>query len=169
MTRRPRRNQSPALKAKVALAAIRGEQTMSELAQPFDVHPNQIKQWKEQLLAGIPDLFAGGVTKVAPPKYDVPTLFGDTRRALRTPPHQTRRQPGLPRVRLTAHTTSGTTRRSSRPRNGPSTSTIAQTGKITPAGTHLTPDAIEHLRDCFLFIHEPHTHQMDSLYKRRVG
>ena len=47
MTRRLRRNHSPAFKAKVALAAIRGEQTMSELAQQFDVHPNQIKQWKE--------------------------------------------------------------------------------------------------------------------------
>ena len=42
MTRRPRRNHSPAFKAKVALAAIRGEKTMSELAQQFDVHPNQI-------------------------------------------------------------------------------------------------------------------------------
>ena len=37
-----------------------------------------------------------------------------------------------------------------------------QTGKITPAGTHFRPDAIEHLRDCFLFIHEPHTHTPDS-------
>ena len=46
MSRRPRRNHSPAFKAKVALAAIRGEKTMSELVQEFDVHPNQIKQWK---------------------------------------------------------------------------------------------------------------------------
>ena len=37
-----------------------------------------------------------------------------------------------------------------------------QTGKITPPGTHFQPDAIEHLRDCFLFIHEPHTPTMDS-------
>lgn len=42
MSRRPRRNHSPAFKAKVALAAIRGEKTMSELAEQFDVHPNQI-------------------------------------------------------------------------------------------------------------------------------
>ena len=42
--RRVRRNHSPAFKAKVALAAIRGEQTLAKLAQPFDVHPNQIKQ-----------------------------------------------------------------------------------------------------------------------------
>lgn len=57
MTRRPRRNHSPAFKAKVALAAIRGEKTMSELAQQFDVHPNQIKQWKDQLLAGASGVF----------------------------------------------------------------------------------------------------------------
>ena len=45
MTRRPRRNHSPAFKAKVALAAIKGERTLAELAQQFDVHPNQITQW----------------------------------------------------------------------------------------------------------------------------
>ena len=43
MARRPRRNHSPAFKAKVAVAAIKGEKTMIELAQEFDVHPNQIK------------------------------------------------------------------------------------------------------------------------------
>lgn len=47
MTKRPRRNHSPAFKAKVALAAIKGEKTMIELAQQFAVHPNQIKQWKD--------------------------------------------------------------------------------------------------------------------------
>ena len=52
MTRRPRRNHSPAFKAKVALAAIRDEQTLVELSQQFDVHANQIKQWKDQLLEG---------------------------------------------------------------------------------------------------------------------
>lgn len=53
MTKRPRRNHSPAFKAKVALAAIKGEKTMVELTQQFDVHPNQIKQWKDQLLDGL--------------------------------------------------------------------------------------------------------------------
>ena len=43
MTKRPRRNHSPAFKAKVAVAAIKGEKTLIELAQDFDVHPNQIK------------------------------------------------------------------------------------------------------------------------------
>ena len=52
MTRRPRRNHSPAFKAKVALAALRGEQALVELSQQFDVHANQIKQWKDQLLEG---------------------------------------------------------------------------------------------------------------------
>ena len=50
MTRRLRRNHSPAFKAKVALAAIRGEQTMSELALQFDVHPNQIKSHHKLLV-----------------------------------------------------------------------------------------------------------------------
>lgn len=57
MARRPRRNHSPAFKAKVALAALKGDRTMSELATQFDVHPNQIKQWKDQLLDGVADVF----------------------------------------------------------------------------------------------------------------
>jgi transposase len=52
MSRRTRRNHTPAFKAKVALAAIRGENTVSGLAQHFDVHPNQITQWKAQLQEG---------------------------------------------------------------------------------------------------------------------
>lgn len=74
MTRRLRRNHSPAFKAKVALAAIRGEQTLSELTQQFDVHPNQIKQWKEHLLAGVPEVFDGGVKKAPAPEMDVTAL-----------------------------------------------------------------------------------------------
>ena len=42
MTKRTRRNRSPAFKAKVALAAVKGEKTLAELEQQFDVHPNQI-------------------------------------------------------------------------------------------------------------------------------
>ena len=48
MARRPRRNHSAAFKAKVALAALKGDKTMSELATQFDIHPNQIKQWSEE-------------------------------------------------------------------------------------------------------------------------
>jgi transposase len=46
MTKRVRRNHSPAFKAKVAVAALKGEKTLVELAQQFDVHVNQITQWK---------------------------------------------------------------------------------------------------------------------------
>jgi transposase-like protein len=57
MTRRKRRNHSSAFKAKVALAAIKGDLTMAELVKKFDVHANQITEWKKQLLDGAPDVF----------------------------------------------------------------------------------------------------------------
>lgn len=72
MTRRPRRNHSPAFKAKVALAAIRGDKTLAELAQQFDVHPNQITQWRSQLLENAADAF--GATESTPPPVDVKAL-----------------------------------------------------------------------------------------------
>ncbi|MET3892691.1 transposase [Bosea sp. OAE506] len=59
MTRRVRRNHSPAFKAKVALAAIKGEKTLADLAQQFDVHPNQITQWRSKLLDGTAGVFGG--------------------------------------------------------------------------------------------------------------
>ena len=61
--RRPRRNHSPAFKAKVALAAITGDMTMSELVKKFDVHANQITDWKKQLLSGAADVFGKGAQK----------------------------------------------------------------------------------------------------------
>ena len=60
MTKRPRRNHSPAFKAKVALEAIKGEQTLVELSERFQVHPNQITQWKKKLLEEAPEVFASG-------------------------------------------------------------------------------------------------------------
>ena len=74
MARRPRRNHSPAFKAKVALAALKGDRTMSELATQFDVHPHQIKQWKDQLLNGVTDVFDDKPKGPKEPKIDVKSL-----------------------------------------------------------------------------------------------
>jgi transposase len=58
MSKRPRRNHAPAFKAKVALEALKGEQTMVELSQRYQVHPNQITEWKRQLLEHAADVFS---------------------------------------------------------------------------------------------------------------
>ena len=72
MSRRPRRNHSPAFKAKVALAALRNDKTLAELAQQFDIHPNQITDWKNQLLSNAASAF-GGEGPATPP-VDVKAL-----------------------------------------------------------------------------------------------
>jgi transposase len=75
MTRRPRRNHSPAFKAKVALAAIKGERTLAQLAEQFDVHPNQITAWKAQLEGSAANVFgAGGGSAPAAPAADIKAL-----------------------------------------------------------------------------------------------
>ena len=75
MTRRARRNHTPAFKAKVALAAIKGEMTLTQLAEHFDVHPNQITAWKAQLADGAAGLFGGGSSGAeAPPPVDLKAL-----------------------------------------------------------------------------------------------
>ena len=66
MTKRTGRNHTPGFKAKVALAAIKGEKTLAELAQQFDVHPNQITQWKGQLLEGAAGVFGHGRVEAGP-------------------------------------------------------------------------------------------------------
>lgn len=72
MSRRPRRNHSPEFKAKVALAAVKGEKPLAELAEQFDVHPNQITQWKGHLLERAAAAFGG--SKPDTPPVDVKVL-----------------------------------------------------------------------------------------------
>ena len=60
MTKRPRRNHGAAFKAKVALEAIKGDQTLVELAERFQVHPNQVAEWKKVLLEKAKDVFDKG-------------------------------------------------------------------------------------------------------------
>lgn len=55
-----RRNHFPGFKAKVALAALRGDRTLAELAEQFDVHPNQIQDWKKKLLSHAEQVFQNG-------------------------------------------------------------------------------------------------------------
>lgn len=79
MSRRPRRNHSPAFKAKMALAAVKGEKTLAELAQLFDVHPNQITMWRSQLLDGAAGVFGADSAADSPePAIDVKTLHAKT-------------------------------------------------------------------------------------------
>ena len=73
MSKRPRRNHTASFKAKVALAAVKGEKTLAELARQFDVHPNQITTWKAQLESGAADVFGPGGGGSPPPTVDVKT------------------------------------------------------------------------------------------------
>ena len=60
MTKRTRRNHASSFKAKVALAALKGDKTLAEIAQQYDVHPNQVTEWKRQLLERAADVFESG-------------------------------------------------------------------------------------------------------------
>ena len=64
VAKRVRRQHAGAFKAQVALAALREDRTMAQLCQEFDLHPNQISEWKRQLLERAPDIFGGA----EPPK-----------------------------------------------------------------------------------------------------
>lgn len=74
MAKRPRRNHSPAFKAKVALAALRGEKTLAELSQQHDVHQNQIGQWRAQFLEKAADVVSSVSSSTSTPAVDVKTL-----------------------------------------------------------------------------------------------
>ena len=75
MTKRTRRNHSPAFKAKVALAAIKGERTIAQLADQCDIHVSQITTWKEQLQGGAADVFGAGTSgKSSAPAIDIKSL-----------------------------------------------------------------------------------------------
>jgi transposase-like protein len=65
MSRRPRRNHSAAFKAKVALEAVMGDRTIAEIAQKHHVHPNQVTEWRRQLLERAIGVFAhqGGIAE----------------------------------------------------------------------------------------------------------
>lgn len=57
MSRRPRRNHTAVFKAKVALAALQGDKTLAQLSEQFELHPNQIVEWKKQLQQNASEVF----------------------------------------------------------------------------------------------------------------
>jgi transposase-like protein len=71
---RPRRTHSPEFKAKVALAALKGDLTLAQLVDKFDVAANQITEWKRQLLSGAGDVFGKGEKRQQQTEEDVAKL-----------------------------------------------------------------------------------------------
>ena len=72
--KRKRRTHKPEFKAKVALTAIQGELTMAEMVKKFDVHANQITEWKKQLLSGAQDVFGSSVNLSEESEQAIQTL-----------------------------------------------------------------------------------------------
>jgi transposase len=70
-----RKSHSAAFKAQVALAAVRGDRTVNELAAHYGVHPTLIHAWKKQLLAGAEAAFANGGKATGPPEDKTPELY----------------------------------------------------------------------------------------------
>jgi transposase len=76
MARRKRRNHSPAFKAQVALGAMKGDKTLAELAQQYDIHPNQITDWKAQLLERAAQVFDGPKPEAGPDLKELHAKIG---------------------------------------------------------------------------------------------
>ena len=75
MTKRTRRNHLPAFKAKVAIAAIKGERTVQQLSDHFNIHVSQITAWKEQLQEGAADVFGTAAgARPSTPAIDIKAL-----------------------------------------------------------------------------------------------
>ena len=86
MTKRKRRNHSASFKAKVAVAAVRGDRTLAELAEHFDVHPNQIQDWKKKLVATAETLFGNGGSSAGAENAERKTPYGARKRPRRVNP-----------------------------------------------------------------------------------
>ena len=95
MTRRKRRHHSSAFKAKVALAAVKAEKTLAELAGQFDVHPNQIQDWNRRLVEGAEDVFGGTQCKRSLASYESGPYTGR-----RSHIQDGVDEPGLPKKRI---------------------------------------------------------------------
>ena len=67
MSKQPRRKHSPAFKAKVALAALAGDKTLAQLTQEFEIHQNQIVDWKKQLTERAAEVFGKPAEPESPP------------------------------------------------------------------------------------------------------
>jgi transposase len=76
MSKRTRRNHTPAFKAKVALAAVKGDRKLAQVAEQFDVHPNQVTSWKAQLEGGAADVFGPGSGGAATQPAVSPSIWG---------------------------------------------------------------------------------------------
>jgi putative transposase len=70
-----RKSHSAAFKAQVALAVLKGDKTVNELASQFGVHPTLIHGWKKQLLAGAAAVFASGAKGTGPPEDKSAELY----------------------------------------------------------------------------------------------